>query len=101
MVHMAMKVERQLKKKGTVKYTSGSSTPWKPKWDSNGKRDGVVPKLKFEPSKWKEDSTIKPKPKIEPQPSKNRDLRLPDECGRQRGDCLSDANGGLLCGGNA
>jgi len=34
-VHMAMKVERQLKRKGTARYTSISSTPWKPKWDRN------------------------------------------------------------------
>jgi len=34
-MHMAMKVERQLKRKGTAKYTSVSSTPWKPKWDRN------------------------------------------------------------------
>jgi len=34
-MHMAMKVERQLKRKGAAKYTSVSSTPWKPKWDRN------------------------------------------------------------------
>jgi hypothetical protein len=31
MVHMAMKVERQLKRKGAARYTSVSSTSWKPK----------------------------------------------------------------------
>jgi hypothetical protein len=31
MVHMAMKVERQLKRRGTARYTSVSSTLWKPK----------------------------------------------------------------------
>lgn len=33
MVHMAMKVEGQLKRKCTARYTSVSSTLWKPKWD--------------------------------------------------------------------
>jgi hypothetical protein len=31
MVHMAVKVGRQLNRKGAAKYTSVSSTPWKPK----------------------------------------------------------------------
>jgi hypothetical protein len=35
MVHMAIKVERQLQRKGAARYTSVSSTPWKPKWDRN------------------------------------------------------------------
>jgi hypothetical protein len=34
MVHMAMKVERQLKRKGTARYTSVSNTTWKSKWDT-------------------------------------------------------------------
>jgi hypothetical protein len=33
MVHMAMTVERQLKRKGAARYTSVSSTHWKQKWD--------------------------------------------------------------------
>jgi hypothetical protein len=32
---MAMKVERQLKRKGTARYTSVSNTTWKSKWDKN------------------------------------------------------------------
>ena len=35
MVHMAMKVERQLKRKGTARYTSVSSITWTSKWDMN------------------------------------------------------------------
>ena len=35
MVHMAMKVERQLKKKGTTRYILASSNPWKLKCSSN------------------------------------------------------------------
>ena len=50
-VHMAMKVERRLKGKGTSRYTSVSSTSWKPKWDKN---DQVVPKKKTEPPKGKD-----------------------------------------------
>jgi hypothetical protein len=49
MVHMAMKVER-LKRKGAARFTSISSTSWKPKWDRN---DQVVVKRKAEPPKGK------------------------------------------------
>jgi hypothetical protein len=35
MVHMALKVERQLKRKGIARYTSVSNTIWKSKWDRN------------------------------------------------------------------
>ncbi|XP_038972593.1 uncharacterized protein LOC120104828 [Phoenix dactylifera] len=40
MVHMATKVERQLKCKGAAKYTSGSGSSWKSNWK---KDDKVVP----------------------------------------------------------
>jgi len=49
---MAMKVERQLKRKGSARYTSVSSTHWKPKWDRN---DQVVVKGKAEPPKRKDE----------------------------------------------
>jgi hypothetical protein len=48
MVHMAMKVERQLQRKRAARYTSVSSTPWKPKWDRNDRtaeKDGQAIKL--------------------------------------------------------
>jgi hypothetical protein len=48
MVHMAMKVERQLQRKRAARYTSVSSTPWKPKWDRNDRaaeNDGQAIKL--------------------------------------------------------
>jgi hypothetical protein len=48
MVHMAMKVERQLQRKEAARCTSVSSTPWKPKWDRNDPavvRDGQAIKL--------------------------------------------------------
>uniref|UniRef100_A0A2N9F293 Reverse transcriptase domain-containing protein n=1 Tax=Fagus sylvatica TaxID=28930 RepID=A0A2N9F293_FAGSY len=59
MVHMAMKVERQLKRKGTVRYTSVSNTTWKSKWDRN---DPAEAKRKTEPPKGKDEGTSnKPK----------------------------------------
>jgi hypothetical protein len=72
MVHMAMKVERQLKRKGAARYTSVSSTPWKPKWDRN---DHAVVKGKAEPPKGKDEGTSKNKPKVDFQPSRNRDIK--------------------------
>ncbi|KAG2411212.1 hypothetical protein I3760_Q021100 [Carya illinoinensis] len=71
MVHMAMKVERQLKRKGTSRYTSVSSTPWKPKWE---KDDRAVTKAKTEPPKGNDEGTSN-KPKLASQPSRNRDIK--------------------------
>uniref|UniRef100_A0A2N9GKK8 Reverse transcriptase n=1 Tax=Fagus sylvatica TaxID=28930 RepID=A0A2N9GKK8_FAGSY len=71
MVHMAMKVERQLKRKGTARYTSVSSTTWKSKWDRN---DPAEAKRKTEPPKGKDEGTSD-KPKVESQPSRNRDIK--------------------------
>uniref|UniRef100_A0A2N9HG40 Uncharacterized protein n=1 Tax=Fagus sylvatica TaxID=28930 RepID=A0A2N9HG40_FAGSY len=70
-VHMAMKVERQLKRKGTAKYTSVSSTTWKSKWDRN---DLAEAKRKTEPPKGKDERTSN-KPKVKSQPSRNRDIK--------------------------
>jgi len=72
MVHMAMKVERQLKRKETAMYTSVSSTPWKPKWDRN---DQAIVKEKAEPPKEKDERTSKNKPKVDFQPSRNRYIK--------------------------
>jgi hypothetical protein len=52
MVHMAIKVERQLKRKGAARYTLISSTHWKPKWD---RKDQTVVKGKAEPPKGKDE----------------------------------------------
>jgi hypothetical protein len=71
MVHMAMKVERQLKRKGTVRYTSVSNTIWKSKWDRN---DSAEAKRKTEPPRGKDEGTSN-KPKVESQPSRNRDIK--------------------------
>jgi len=72
MVHIAMKVERQLKRKGATRYTSVSSTHWKPKRDRN---DQAVVKGKAEPPKGKDKGTSKNKSKVDFQPSRNRDIR--------------------------
>uniref|UniRef100_A0A2N9FTV9 CCHC-type domain-containing protein n=1 Tax=Fagus sylvatica TaxID=28930 RepID=A0A2N9FTV9_FAGSY len=71
MVHMAMKVERQLKRKGTARYTSVSNTTWKSKWDKN---DPAEVKRKTEPPMGKDEGTSN-KPKVESQPSRNRDIK--------------------------
>uniref|UniRef100_A0A2N9HVB7 Reverse transcriptase RNase H-like domain-containing protein n=1 Tax=Fagus sylvatica TaxID=28930 RepID=A0A2N9HVB7_FAGSY len=53
MVHMAIKVERQLKRKGTWSFqNSGSSTSWKSNWR---KDEGAVLKSKTEPPKRREE----------------------------------------------
>jgi hypothetical protein len=71
MVHMAMKVERPLKRKGTARYTSVSSTTWKSKWDRN---DPAEVKRKTEPPKGKDEGTNN-KLKVESQSSRNRDIK--------------------------
>jgi hypothetical protein len=71
MVRMAMKVERQLKRKGTARYTSVSNTTWKSKCDRN---DSAEAKRKTEPPKGKDEGTSN-KPKVESQPSRNRDIK--------------------------
>jgi hypothetical protein len=71
-VELQHNVERQLKRKGTIRYTLVSSTPWKPKWDRN---DRPVKKGKAEPPKGKDEGTSKNKPKVDFQPSRNRDIK--------------------------
>ncbi|KAL2457248.1 CCHC-type domain-containing protein [Abeliophyllum distichum] len=51
MVHMAMKVERQLKRKGAARFSSGSNPPWKPRWDSSGRNERTDSKAKTDPPK--------------------------------------------------
>ena len=50
MLHMAIKVERQLRKKSTFRYSSQSSSAWKDKWDKEENKIAEVatPKLKSE-----------------------------------------------------
>ena len=75
MVHMAMKVERQLKRKGTVKSYSVSTSTWKSNWGSSEKHDGAVSKSKNEPFRAKQDVTTQNKGKTHFQPSHNRDIK--------------------------
>jgi hypothetical protein len=51
-----------VKEKGEARYTSVSSTPWKPKWDRN---DQAVVKGKAKPPKGKDEGTSKNKPKVD------------------------------------
>ena len=75
MVHMAMKVERQLKRKGTAKSYLVSTPTWKSKWGSNEKHDRVASKSKNEHFKTKEDVTSKNKGKMDSQPNRNPDIK--------------------------
>ena len=75
MVHMAMKVERQLKRKGPAKYSSVSTPTWKTKWGSNETHDKAISKSKTETSKSKEDDSTKHKGKFETQVNRNHDIK--------------------------
>ena len=72
MVHMAIKVERQLKRKGIWSFqNTGSSTSWR----SNGrKKEGAVFKSKTEPPKRRDEAPIVNKGKNESQTC-NRDIK--------------------------
>ncbi|KAJ9699061.1 hypothetical protein PVL29_007911 [Vitis rotundifolia] len=72
MVHMAIKVERQLKRKGTRSFQNpGSSTSWR----SNGRKDeGVVFESKTEPPKMRDEAPNINKGKNEFQ-TRNRDIK--------------------------
>ena len=72
MVHMAIKVERQLKRKGTRSFQNpGSSTSWR----SNGrKEEGAVFKSKSEPQKRRDEAPSINKGKTESQ-TRNRDIK--------------------------
>uniref|UniRef100_A0A2N9GZ34 CCHC-type domain-containing protein n=1 Tax=Fagus sylvatica TaxID=28930 RepID=A0A2N9GZ34_FAGSY len=72
MVHMAIKVERQLKRKGTRSFQNpGSSTSWKSNWR---KDEGAVLKSKTEPPKRREEVPSVNKGKTESQ-TRNRDIK--------------------------
>jgi hypothetical protein len=72
MVHMTIKVERQLKRKGTRSFQNpGSSTSWKSNWR---KDEGAVLKSKTEPPKRREKVPSVNKGKTESQ-THNRDIK--------------------------
>ncbi|XP_022899376.1 uncharacterized protein LOC111412685 [Olea europaea var. sylvestris] len=76
MLHVAMKVEKQLKRKGTARYQGGSSVsnPWKSRWENN-KGDGANARERPEVPREKEEGASKTTPKVESQPSRNRDVK--------------------------
>ena len=69
MVHMAIKVERQIKLKGEAKYMSGSSSSMKLNWR---KEEKSVPK---EIPKGKDEVSVKSKGKTDSQSLRNRDVK--------------------------
>jgi hypothetical protein len=77
MVHMATKVERQIKRRGSTCFqtnSASSSSTWRP----NLKREGVVqlkPYAKAEPPKAKKDTHTNGKGKSESQPTRDRDIK--------------------------
>ncbi|KAH9744149.1 hypothetical protein KPL70_003565 [Citrus sinensis] len=72
MVHMAMKVERELKHKGFTRTNLGSSSSWKSKWSKDEK---VVLKPKIEPIKDHKEGGNQSKGKLDSQHSRNRDIK--------------------------
>ena len=72
MVHMAMKVERQLKKKGSTRTNLGSSSLWKSKWSKDEK---AISKPKIEPFKDHKEGGNQSKGKSDSQHSRNRDIK--------------------------
>jgi hypothetical protein len=71
-VYMAMKVEMQLNRNAAARYTSISSPHWKSNWNRS---DQAIVKGKAEPPKGKDEGTSKNKPKVDFQPSRNRDIK--------------------------
>jgi len=77
MVHMATKMERQIKRRGSTRFqinSASSSSTWRP----NLKREGVVqpkPYAKAEPPKARKDTHTDGKGKSESQPTRDRDIK--------------------------
>ncbi|XP_042446416.1 uncharacterized protein LOC122031363 [Zingiber officinale] len=76
-VHMAMKVERQLKKgvRSTSKYEAASSFPWKQKWGSSKPTEKAVSKSKGEMNVAKTQPSNKDRGNSSSQPQRNRDIK--------------------------
>ncbi|KAL2474558.1 CCHC-type domain-containing protein [Abeliophyllum distichum] len=75
MVHMAMNVESQLKRKRAARFSLRSNNTWRLKWNSNNVSNRAISKRKTEPPKKKEDVTSNNKLKSDFQPSKNMDIK--------------------------
>ncbi|KAL5861202.1 hypothetical protein ACOSQ4_002498 [Xanthoceras sorbifolium] len=102
MVHMAIKVEQQLKRKGSTRVgqNSGSSSSWKPNWSK--REDQPSFKAKAEPSKdHKAGGTIN-QGKSDSPPTRNRDIKcfkclgaghIASQCPNKRVMVLKDDGG--------
>ncbi|KAL5779430.1 hypothetical protein ACOSQ2_010167 [Xanthoceras sorbifolium] len=102
MVHMAIKVEQQLKRKGSTRVgqNSGSSSTWKPNWSK--REDQPSFKAKAEPSRdHKAGGTIN-QGKPDSQPTRNRDIKcfkclgaghIASQCPNKRVMVLKDDGG--------
>ncbi|KAL5834696.1 hypothetical protein ACOSQ4_014193 [Xanthoceras sorbifolium] len=102
MVHMAIKVEQQLKRKGSTRVgqNSSSSSSWKPNWSK--REDQPSFKAKAEPSKdHKAGGTIN-QGKSDSQPTRNRDIKcfkclgaghIASQCPNKRVMVLKDDGG--------
>ena len=77
MLHMAVKVERQLKKKSTSRFGTQTTSTWKGKWVPSDRRDGGFNKPMAEPSaKGKEVAEpSKARPKPEGTTPKTKDIK--------------------------
>ncbi|XP_042448964.1 uncharacterized protein LOC122033874 [Zingiber officinale] len=76
-VHMAMKVERQLKKgvRSSSKYEAASLSPWKQKWGPSKPTEKAVSKSKGETNVAKTQSSNKDRGNSSSQPQRNRDIK--------------------------
>ncbi|XP_042446414.1 uncharacterized protein LOC122031361 [Zingiber officinale] len=76
-LHMAMKVERQLKKGvlSSSKYEATSSSPWKQKWASSKPTEKAVSKSKGERNVGKTQPSNKDRGNSSSQPQRNRDIK--------------------------
>ncbi|KAL5844036.1 hypothetical protein ACOSQ3_010069 [Xanthoceras sorbifolium] len=102
MVHMAIKVEQQLKRKGStwVGQNSGSSSSWKPNWSK--REDQPSFKAKAEPSKDHKAGGAINQGKPDSQPTRNRDIKcfkclgaghIASQCPNKRVMVLKDDGG--------
>jgi hypothetical protein len=98
MVHMTMKVERQLKRKGHVLLTFNSG--YLSSWKSNMRREGIVQSRSFVPSKAelpkaKVDVPTGFKGKSETQPKRTRDVKY-FRCRKQKNPIITWKQHGQL-----
>ena len=78
MIHMAMKVERQIKRRVSTRFRTNSASS-SLTWRLNLKKEGAVqpkPYAKAEPPKVKKDANTNGKGKSESQPTRDRDIKF-------------------------